>query len=375
MFCMRNFKVNILKKNSPSLFDFDIVSKIERSNATVSELRVPIFSPIEKVSHNSKVAVAFRKNKGIRAMTTSWGECTTRGRVLLGQQHRDILDCIYLNATKYEHTEHGSMKIYFCQRKVLIAYFGSVSSGKNNHSWLRTKLEEIRDTAIAFKNLKGDSFDFNIIKHLDFESQREMFCIELDERYVKFYAQDMSINYQKLLPNIMGIRNSTIKALVRFILSHSTIRIGLAKTLSTIGYPFDDLTDRNKREFLKELRECKLILLEKFSIVYDDGLKIFEYAKHSDITFISSSSRQKEINGDGFIPNKQISIETLIGRTIERNFFGQGLITASIYNVKCDDKEYIVDLLFPDGRVLTIDVPFPSLLEIEKITLPSLKTL
>ena len=221
-----------MTKRYPTLFD--IVSKIEHTNATVSELRVPIFSPLEKVSHNSIIATNFRKNRGIRSVSTSWGESTTRGRVLLGQQHRDLLDCIYLNATRYDKTEHGSMKIYFCQRQVLIAYFGAEASGKNNHAWLRTKLEEIRDTAIAFKNLQGDSFDFNIIKHLDFHAKRGMFCVELDERYVQFYAQDLSVNYQKLLPNILGIKNSVIKTIVRFLLSHSNIKIGLDKTLATI---------------------------------------------------------------------------------------------------------------------------------------------
>ena len=128
-----------------------------------------------------------------------------RGRVLLCQVHRDLLDCIYLNASSYEQTDHGSMKIYFSRRRVLISYFGN-TTGSNNQAWLATKLEEIRDTAISFKNKDGDSFDFNIIKHFDYKADKKMYCIELDERYVKFYAKDLSVNYQKLLPSILTIR-------------------------------------------------------------------------------------------------------------------------------------------------------------------------
>lgn len=357
-----------MTKRYPTLFD--IVSKIEHTNATVSELRVPIFSPLIKVSHNSIIATNFRKNRNIRTVSTSWGESTTRGRVLLGQLHRDLLDCIYLNATRYDKTEHGSMRIYFCQRQVLISYFGTEASGKNNHKWLRIKLEEIRDTAIAFKNTQGDSFDFNIIKHLDFHAKRGMFCIELDERYVQFYAQDLSVNYQKLLPSILSIKNSVIKTIVRFLLSHSNIKISLEKTLLTIGYPFDDISKVNQRVLKKELLEYKELLKKEFTIIYDDDFKMFEYVQHSDIAFISSQPNTKEL------PTKtmkieELSINSLIGRSITRAFFEVGVpITAKICQITDEQYKYRLKLLFPDGTIKEVDTLFSSLEEIEKISSP-----
>lgn len=342
------------KYRSPSLFD--VVTKFEHSSATVSELRVPIFSPIEKVSHNSTIAKKFARNKNIRTVSTSWGESTTRGRVLLGQQHRDILDCIYLNASAFEYTSHGSMRIFFSRRKVLIAYAGN-ESGKNNQAWLKTKLEEIRDTAIAFKNKKGDSYDFNIIKHLDYNTERLMYCIELDERYVKFYSQDLSVNYQKLLPDILSIKNSIIKTIVRFLLSHTKIKITLEQTLNTIGYPIAELSDVNRRAFIRELKKNTELLSNVFSIDFD-GM-FFEYSQIEQISFVGT------ITNEAHFTKKE-----LLGKMITRNWFGTGLVNAEIVSIELLSNLYYVKIRFPDQKILQIDTPFSSIEEIEKIIDP-----
>jgi len=343
---------------------FDVVGKIERSNATVSELRVPIFSPLEKISHNSKIALNFLKNKGTRTVATSWGESSMRGRVLLCQVHRDLLDCIYLNATNYEQTDHGSMKIFFSRRRVLISYFGN-TTGSNNQAWLATKLEEIRDTTISFKNKDGDSFDFNIIKHLDYKADKKMYCIELDERYVKFYAKDLSVNYQKLLPSILTIKNSIIKTIVRFLLTHHRIKINLEKTLFTIGYPFEDLSDVNKRSLLRELKKESEYLKERFLINYDEFNRTFEYVQHDQISFISSiTNLSKTISSN-------LEVEDLIGKTITRQWFEKGIKTcAKIESIQFHphQENYTLKLYFPDSQnILELDSPFNSLFEIEKI--------
>ena len=353
------------KGSSPTLFD--IVAKMENTNATVAELRTPIFAPVDKISHNSILAKNFKRNKGVRGISTAWGEIVTRGRVLLGQQHRDLLDCIYINASQYQETDHGSMRIYFNQRKVLGNYS---KSGHNNHAWLRIKLEEIRDTAIQYKTLKGGASDFNIIKHLDYAEDGNMFCIELDERYVKFYSQDLSVGYQKLLPSILQIKNSVIKSIVRFLLSHVHIKIGLDKTLDAVGYPLFEISETKQRVFYKELREAKSFLKESFNIDYDDTFKIFEYSKHEDVCFEwPNKEPAKEL---GY--HSPATQEELLHKTITRKFFdGSEPITAKISKItettlaKSSQKQYILFLQFPDNRILEISETFSSLEEIKKI--------
>lgn len=347
---------------------FDIVAKMENTNATVSELRTPIFAPIDRISHNSIIAQNFKKNKGVRSVLTAWGEIVTRGRVLLGQQHRDLLDCIYINASLYQKTDHGSMRIFFCQRRVLSNYS---KSGQHNHAWLRVKLEEIRDTAIQYKTLKGGTSDFNIIKHLDYAGDGNTYCIELDERYVKFYAQDLSVGYQKLLPSILQIHNSAIKSIVRFLLSHIHIKIGLDKTLDAIGYPLSEISETKQRSFYRELKESKSFLKEAFNIDYDDVFKIFEYSKHEDVSFEWPNKESKSIK-----EQSQITIESLIGKTITRSFFQKNKpVTSTILKIAHLDSapesnlqnKYVLTLQFPDNRILEVAEHYGSLQEIKEI--------
>lgn len=359
---------NYLKKEEKTS-PVDILSKMEHTIATVSELRTPIFAPIERISHNSILSQNFKKNKGVRAVSTAWGEIITRGRVLLGQQHRDLLDCIYINASHYQETNHGSMRIYFCQRKVLRHY----SKGAlNNHAWLRVKLEEIRDTAIQYKTLKGGASDFNIIKHLDYANDGSNYCIELDERYVKFYAQDLSVGYQKLLPKILCIKNSVIKSIVRFLLSHTHIKIGLDKALDAVGYPLCDISETKQRSFYKELRESKEYLKEAFHIDYSDSIKIFEYSKHEDVCF-EWPLKQREKAMDS---HNALHVEDLIGKSITRAFFEKDvLIRATLSKITQAqhlispeaEKKFTVCLQFPDNRILEISEPFSSLEAIQAI--------
>lgn len=354
------------KKRYYSASLFDIVGKMEQTNASASELRTPIFAPVDKISHNSVLYREFKNNKGIRSVATSWGEITTRGRVLLSQQHRDILDCIYINASEYQMTELGRMRIYFNRRQMLGIYNKNAT---NNHTWLRQKLEEIRDTAIKYKTQDGNTSDFNIISHIDYSASYRAYCIELDERYVRFYAQDLSIGYQKLLPQILGLENSVIKSIVRFLLSHTHIKISLDNTLSAIGYSLCNISGVAKRKFLKELKNTKEILFEQFNISYNDEFKLFEYEKHKDVNFIFpikvASETTKEL---------EIEVSNLINKPVTREFFERGIkVTAFIQAIMTkkhpltNKNEYAVILRFPDNRILEIEDAFPTLLSIKKI--------
>ncbi len=197
-----------------------------------------------------------------------------------------------------------------------------------------------------------------------------MYCIELDERYVKFYSQDLSIGYQKLLPRILQIKNSVIKSIVRFLLSHVHIKIGLDKTLDAVGYPLFEISETKQRVFYKELREAKSFLKESFNIDYDDTFKIFEYSKHEDVCFEwPNKEPAKEL---GY--HSPATQEELLHKTITRKFFdGSEPITAKISKItettlaKSSQKQYILFLQFPDNRILEISETFSSLEEIKKI--------
>ena len=53
-----------------------LIDRFENNTATVTELRVGIFAPIEKISANSTIYKDFIKNNRKRKLTTPWGEVT-----------------------------------------------------------------------------------------------------------------------------------------------------------------------------------------------------------------------------------------------------------------------------------------------------------
>lgn len=274
---MSNIQKN--RKKTPVLFD--IVEKIEKSTSTVEELRVPIFAPIQKISANSKTFKEFMEKKKRRTIKTSWGELEIQVN-LLTQVHRDILDCIYTCSRKVKKLDSGRVAIYFSQTEVLKTYGDSTG---NNCEWLRQKLEEIRQTVIKYKSNNGDSFDFNIISHLDYSSTHESYGITLDERYVKFYEQSLSINYKKKLNELLEIKSALLKAIIRFFFTHKEIRIRLDDVLRTIGFPIE--SPKTLQLAKKELRES-VELLQSFGIEYNYKLQSFYYRGNDSVGFIPS---------------------------------------------------------------------------------------
>jgi hypothetical protein len=70
-------------------FDFSLVKKIEKYNATTDELRTGMFAPIEKLTKNSATYKKFVENGKKRSVMTSWGDMTIKQQILT-QVHRDL---------------------------------------------------------------------------------------------------------------------------------------------------------------------------------------------------------------------------------------------------------------------------------------------
>jgi hypothetical protein len=304
-----------VKKKQPALFD--VVEKIEQSTASVTELRVPIFSPVQKLSGNSVTAREFKKNGGIRAIETSWGQVEIRGRKLLTQVHRDLLDCIYTHSGEIKRRKNGEVTILFSQTKILKEYSGEAKSDSwaKQTKWLREKIKEIRDVTINYVNNNGDSFDFNLISHLDYLEEINTYAITLDPRYLKFYERELSISYQRELSKLLKVESALVKAIIRWFFTHKDeSKYRLLTVLEALGFPVDSPKTLQvaKRELREEVEEFRM-----FGIDYDPKEEIFFYRGNPNVGFVPSLLKIKEEGGlanERKLPAHKIT--SFLGRTL-----------------------------------------------------------
>ncbi|RLA57796.1 MAG: hypothetical protein DRQ78_13025 [Epsilonproteobacteria bacterium] len=282
-----------MKNNTKQLALFNVVEKIESSTATITELRIPIFSPVLKLSGNSVTAREFKKNGGIRTIETSWGKVEIRGRKLLTQVHRDLLDCIYTHASKVLPLPTGEVVLVFSQTKILKEYSRDSKSShwENQTKWLKEKIKEIRDITVNYVDTKGNSFDFNLISHLDYLEEHKAYSITLDNRYLKFYERELSINYKKELTKLLQVDSALTKAIIRWFFTHKKeSRFKLMTVLQALGFPIDSP---------KSLQVCKRTIknevgqFQSFGIDYNPSEEMFYYRGNTAVGFIPSLFNQK----------------------------------------------------------------------------------
>ena len=305
-----------MKNKNNQLALFNVVEKIENSTTTITELRIPIFSPVQKLSGNSVTAREFKKNGGIRTIETSWGKVEIRGRKLLTQVHRDLLDCIYTHATKIMPLPTEEVVIIFSQTKILKEYSGEEKSKswETQTKWLKEKIKEIRDITVNYVNTKGDSFDFNLISHLDYLEEHKAYSITLDSRYLKFYERELSINYKKELSKLLKVDSALIKAIIRWFFTHKKeSRFKLITVFEALGFPVDSPKSLQvaKREVKSRVGE-----LRSFGIDYDPKDEIFYYRGNEAVGFIPSLFNADTNTINAKVIEQRKTIQDLVGETI-----------------------------------------------------------
>jgi hypothetical protein len=282
-----------MKPNKKQLIiEFDVIAKIEKTIATVSELRTGIFAPIDKISANSKTYKDFIQNNRKRNIETSWGKTIVKGNILT-QTHRDLLDCIIAEAKEVKELEGGAIAVYFSTTEVLASYSGKKNS---NTKWLKDKLDEIQNSSIEFKqNNKEDYYSFSIIDSHAFSTKHNSFGLVITPAYRKFFEEQLTINYKKELPKLLQVKSALLKAIIRFFWTHSTgSNMEIENLLKTIGFPLESI--RMKQKAVKEIKD-NIELLKEYGIIFEPKSKLI-YRKNSfenGITFIGSVSDNKKM--------------------------------------------------------------------------------
>ncbi|WP_181882624.1 MULTISPECIES: hypothetical protein [unclassified Helicobacter] len=239
-----------------------IASKISKVAPTLLECRVPIFAPILKASPTSDLVKEFKKGRNIRKMDTKWGKGFVRGRCLLTQLHRDILDSVLACAKLSYMVDKMTICASFSAREVL-RYYNENSEELNSGSngvWLLEMLKQIRDTTIEIE-VDGFSVDFNIL-HKVAHSEDGSFChIEFDPSYIALYRTEMVVCHKEILPDIIACKSAVVKAIIRSSVTHDDMAVKLETMLERIGYKIDrEKQDQKWRRIKNEILENKRFL-------------------------------------------------------------------------------------------------------------------
>lgn len=274
------------KKNTQLTIEFDVITKIEQTVATVSELRTGIFAPIDKISANSKTYKDFLANQRKRYIETSWGKTVVKGNILT-QTHRDLLDCILAGSKETKELEGGGVAVYFSTTDILKSYSGNKKN--TNTKWLKDKLDEIQNSSIEFKRSDNDDYySFSIIDSHSYSTKHGSFGIVISPAYRKFFEEQLSINYKNELPKLLKIKSALLKAIVRFFWTHSTqSNMEIEQLLKTIGFPLESI--RMKQKAVKDIKDNAELLLD-YGIVFEPKSKLI-YRKSSfenNITFMGA---------------------------------------------------------------------------------------
>src|SRR5574344_519212 len=269
---------------------FDTKQKINESTATLMDLRVSPFMPVDKISHNSALAKEFVANKNILRRETAFGTVEIRNR-LLTQYHKMILDCIMINNIARSVVYKGNIAIYFSIYE--IAQKLGLKWNRNTQKNIQEAIEYIKDVVIVRTDADNPSItsSYNIIQEMKYSSKEQAYVIVLSSQYAEYFNKTISINYNKRFGELIGIRgkgSAFIRSIIEFFITHDASadniqRMKLMQLLETINYPSE--TPRqisSAKQYLKDYEDE----LAKFNIKYYSGSQLFEYSGTTDIRFI-----------------------------------------------------------------------------------------
>lgn len=268
-------------KKQLSLFD-----TFQKSNATVTELRVGIFAPITQVTNTSVIQQEFMNSGRVRKIQTPWGTVKVKGNILT-QIHRDVIDAIFATASFSETTKRGNIAMFFSGYEVQ-KFLGGKS--RTNNTWLKKKLDEIKTTNVEFIDKEGNSYDFNLTDSGGYSVKKDSFVIVFTEGYMNFFQSQVTVDYKDEMQKLMSIDDPLIKAIIRFFFTHAySLQVGFTKLLQALGYPYEiplsmKRARRAVRDHIKELGQ--------FNITVDTAKWIIKYDKLSTVTHIVSSDKQ-----------------------------------------------------------------------------------
>lgn len=354
-----------LVEQSQMLMCFEAVrDKFNDSTATVEELRLAMFAPIQKFSHNSKTVLEMKEKKRI-VRKTNWGLLKIE-KTLLSQNHRDLLDCILtygepIQPLDGENTIAFKVSLYSLLKKI----YGEDTKTKNTDQ-ITGMLTDMLSSVISLEPNSGDFAKFQILSFAGYKKEIEAYYIKFNAEYVKFFSNSLTINYKSSLPDILQIREPIIRAIIRLAFTQeSTLtmkiydpkaELGKSGLLEAIGYPIESPTQK-KRAF--KILKDNVDILKKYGVYYsDEKSNLVRYKKNQDIKFIPPTLHKALIDKGPGEEDVYLKLEKFIDKKF--NFKDETYVITSIYldeeknkiivksYLELDDEKNVKSLELPD---------------------------
>lgn len=233
------------------------LARFRSAPITTSEAKLNIFAPVEKILDPYRY----------RLYTTIFEDDRLKIEVSgtrLTQIHRDILDiALFYGSWQIEEQVEQAIPVrtfslYQIQKRLQY-------KACRNNAWVNEKLQELKRATIVIHNKsEQDCIEFNIIRVAKRSEKIQEYVIVLEELYFEFFEKSISIDYKKLLPDILRLKHPQTKAVVRYMLSHRHgHQINIDKLLSKVGVQGGKRNiEMQRKAIIRELLEIG----EKFNI-------------------------------------------------------------------------------------------------------------
>jgi hypothetical protein len=249
---------------------------------TTEEVKLNIFAPVDKIFDKDKYKIETVVYDDKKYSVTISG---TR----LTQIHRDILDIALFHGSSEleeqvkEDIPVRTFSLYEIQKHLKY-------KNRYNNTWLISKFKELKRATIIIRDKElEEEVEFNIIRIAKRSEKLKEFVLVFEELYMNFFENQISIDYKKLLDNILSIKHPQTKACIRYLLSFkSGHQINIDSLLKKVGVRGEQNNFNYYRKIvIEELESVK----DQFNIelikTSSDGRKrsdlTVKYTKHSDV--------------------------------------------------------------------------------------------
>jgi hypothetical protein len=298
------------KKRTNTTSDRDSWSS-PNAQTTVLQSRVPIFRPIGKITHNSKIRDPARPAK-IR-VETSWGWAELEGPPLI-QAHRDILiGCLVLGEESLKKWDTGEISVWV-NLYALETLLGRPHGG-NNRKELMGYIKDLRDVSLTVADRNGRyEMTSGILSRYGFDEETakagkptgsriggghagHLYEVRFSVEYMRFFRSDLRVHMKQAAKECLGVSSPLLRALILFFLTHEgACAFPLDTVLKTIGALPEGLDKSNVSRIRSSVRKQEDLLL-RFGIALEGD--VLRYGKkHEDVFFKRSPAGPEKSCGD-----------------------------------------------------------------------------
>jgi len=243
-----------------------------QSVSSVIENRMPLFWGFNRNSLKSTILYKSFKKNGNEVSIKKDNYILKIKNNLLTQTHKDILEALL-------YLRNGKAKQSFNMYDI----FKVLGKKSPNNDWLEEIIEELANVKIHITYDNNNFVQmFGIIANLDYERTHGDAHVTWDDAFLSLYNHSAILNYSKYINQISNLNHDITKQVVRWLLSYSSLSIGLENLIvNKLG--FANVVQR--RAIYRYIEKIK-----------NEDLAIFGIFVSDDKKPIISISRDKEIN-------------------------------------------------------------------------------